>query len=185
MRLIVPAILILGVAIGCATSPKTAKERDSLNRDAQAAVTRFKETDPGMRTWFAKSHGYAVFPSVGKGGMGIGGAFGRGQVHEKGALVGYTTLTQATIGFQWGGQAYREVIFFENKAALDHFRSGTYELGAQASAVAATTGASADARFKNGVAVFTAPIGGLMYEATVGGQKFAYEAVKPNEPKDF
>ena len=146
----------------------------SLRKDVEATIAKFKENDPGLQGWFAKAHGYAVFPSVGKGGIGVGGAYGRGQVHEKGALLGYTTLTQATIGFQLGGQAYSEVIFFRDAEALRRFTSGTFEFSAQASAVAATAGASADVDYTGGVAVFTMARGGLMYEASIGGQKFDF-----------
>jgi lipid-binding SYLF domain-containing protein len=142
----------------------------------QGTIAQFQKNDPGLKGWFSGAYGYAVFPSVGKGGAGIGGAYGKGEVYEQGKLVGYTSLSQATIGFQLGGQAYSEVIFFKDKAAFDRFTGGKFELSAQASAVAATAGASADANYRSGVAVFTMARGGLMYEASVGGQKFSYEA---------
>jgi lipid-binding SYLF domain-containing protein len=96
-------------------------------------------------------------------------------VYEKGKPIGDTSLTQITIGFQLGGQAYSEIIFFKDKKTLDDFKNGNFELGAQASAVAVTAGASADANYEKGVAVFTMAKGGLMYEASVGGQKFSYD----------
>jgi len=96
-------------------------------------------------------------------------------VFEQGVVIGSTSLTQLTFGFQWGGQAYSEVIFFQNKTALDDFKNGNYELGAQVSAVAITAGASSNADYDNGVAVFTLAKGGLMYEASVGGQKFKFK----------
>ena len=123
----------------------------------------------------AKAYGYAVFPTVGKGGIGIGGAYGTGRVYERGRYIGRSNLAQLTIGFQLGGQAYSEIIFFRDKAALDDFTNGNFELGAQASAVAATAGASADADYSDGVAVFTMAKGGLMYEASIGGQKFSFK----------
>jgi len=163
------------ILAGCgATAPETKEEAHSRTKEVQAAVAKFRETDPGLKKWFEEAHGYAVFPSVGKGGIGVGGAYGEGEVYEKGALTGYSSLSQATIGFQLGGQAYSEAIFFKDKPALDRFRSGQFELSAQASAVAATAGASADADYSGGVAIFTMAQGGLMYEATVGGQKFDY-----------
>jgi len=143
---------------------------------AKEAVKAFKEEDPSMKSFFGRSYGYAVFPSVGKGGIGIGGAHGNGTVFKGGKPVGKTSLTQATIGFQLGGQSYREIIFFEEKEDFDEFTAGKFKLAAQASAVAATSGASADAAYENGVAICTMAKGGLMYEASVGGQKFKYEA---------
>lgn len=143
---------------------------------ARQAASEFRKADPSLQRFFESSHGYAVFPTVGKGGFGIGGAYGSGVLFSGGKAVGETSLTQLTIGFQLGGQAYREIIFFRDRAAMDAFKRGNFELSAQASAVAATLGASADADFENGVAVFTLAKGGLMYEASVGGQKFDYDA---------
>jgi lipid-binding SYLF domain-containing protein len=137
-----------------------------------------KKADPGLQKFFDTAAGYAVFPSVGKGAAGIGAAYGRGEVFEGGKLVGYATLTQASIGLALGGQKYTELIFFENKAALDRFKSGTFAFAAQASAVALKSGVSANAKYSDGVAVFTLGEAGLMYEASVGGQKFAYEPIK-------
>ena len=144
-------------------------------KDVHESIAEFKKHDPDMLTFFDKAWGYAVFPDVGQAGMGIGGAHGSGLVFEQGVLVGSAKLTQLTFGFQLGAQLYQEIIFFEDKAALDDFKGGHYELGAQASAVAVTAGASADAGYSHGVAVFTLAKGGLMYEATVGGQKFKYK----------
>ncbi len=103
-----------------------------------------------------------------------GGAHGKGEVYERGQLVGTTRLTQLSLGLALGGQAYSELIFFRDKAALDDFKSGNFELGAQASAIAVTAGASTDASYENGVAIFTLPKAGLMYEAAVAGQKFSF-----------
>lgn len=144
-------------------------------KDVQESIQEFKKSDPDMQAFFDKAWGYAVYPDVGKAGMGIGGAHGAGLVFEQGEIVGSSKLTQLSFGFQLGAQLYQEIIFFENKATLDDFKRGNYELGAQASAVAVTLGASADADFQNGVAVFTLAKGGLMYEATVAGQKFSFK----------
>ncbi len=171
---ILPILLALLIAACGTTRPETQEDRDALSKDVVAAIASFEKNDAGLKGWFKEAHGYAVFPSVGKGGMGIGGAYGRGQVFEGGKLLGYSTLTQATIGFQLGGQAYSEVIFFKDTTALADFVRGNFELGAQASAVAATAGASTDADYNGGVAIFTMARGGLMYEASVGGQKFEY-----------
>ena len=129
-----------------------------------------------MKNLFDNSVGYVIFPNVGKGAIGIGGAAGNGILYERGEAVGKAKMKQVTVGFQFGGQAYREVIFFESKDALDQFKGGNFELSAQASAVAATKGASADVKYRNGIMIFTQEKGGLMYEASVGGQKFDYSA---------
>ena len=148
------------------------------DEDVQEVIKKFEEGDPGMQAWFREAYGYAVFPSVGKGGIGIGGAHGKGLVYEQKNLVGKTTLTEVTVGFQLGGQAFSEVIFFKDKTAFDDFTRENFEFGAQVSAVALTAGASADLAYNGGVAVVTATKGGLMYEASVGGQKFSYEKIE-------
>jgi len=145
--------------------------------------------------FFSKAYGYAVFPNIGKGGIGIGGAYGKGRVYEKGRYIGDTSMTQLSIGFQLGGQGYSQIIFFENAAALTEFTRGEFEFGAEASAVAITlaaeakagsTGAAAGASvdkdkarvvgaYHNGMVVFTVVKGGLMYEAAIAGQKFSFK----------
>ena len=129
-----------------------------------------------MQSLFQNSYGYVIFPNVGKGAIGIGGAAGNGIVFQNGSPIGSAKLKQVSIGFQFGGQTYREVIFFENEAALDRFKQNNFEFAAQASAVAATKGASANVKYRDGVMVFTQEKKGLMYEASVGGQKFNYTA---------
>jgi lipid-binding SYLF domain-containing protein len=143
------------------------------------------------------SYGYAVFPTIGKGGIGVGGAYGEGRVYKQGKYVGDTSMTQLSFGFQLGGQAYSEIIFFQDQRAFDEFTSGNFGFGANVSAVAITAGASAKAgtegstagasggrkdavtagQYQKGVAVFTIAKGGLMYEASVAGQKFSYKAL--------
>ncbi|HEY1314330.1 MAG TPA: YSC84-related protein [Steroidobacteraceae bacterium] len=145
-------------------------------------------------TFFHRSYAYAVFPTVGEGGLGVGGALGKGHVYVHGRLVGDTTMGQVSVGFQAGGKAYSQIIFFEDKRALDNFESGTFEFTAGASAVAITAGANAsvgtsgtsagasgtenNARetgaYQKGMAVFTIAKGGLMYAATIAGQKFSF-----------
>ena len=150
---------------------------DSLQLDVAKAIIDIKKADPGIEEFFDSAAGYAVIPKVGKGGMGIGGAYGKGLVIAGEKAVGRTSLSQVTVGFQLGGQVYAQFIFFKDQAALETFQRGNFELGAQASAVAVTLGASADADYDKGVAVFTHVGGGLMYEATISGQKFKYEAL--------
>jgi lipid-binding SYLF domain-containing protein len=158
-------------------------------------VTVFKNAGESA-TFFDKSYGYAVFPSIAKGGLGVGAAHGKGRVYEKGKYIGDTSMTQVSVGIQAGGEAFRQIIFFENKAALDEFTSGNFEFGADANAVAirsgvsgsvGTTGATgtantaknaaSSANYHKGMAVFTVVKGGAMVQATVGGQKFSYKPV--------
>ncbi len=146
--------------------------------DVQKTIDRFVETDPGMKKLFETAAGYAIFPTVGKAGFGIGGARGKGYVYEKGKLIGKATLTQVTLGLQLGGQSYSEVIFFQKQENLDAFTHGNFELSAQVSAVAAAAGASVDAPYEYGVVVFTMAKVGLMFEASVGGQKFDFYPIE-------
>lgn len=176
MQRLVAAALVLAALTGCAAHELSENERSELLTEAGLAISDFKDEDPDIGKWFTDSYGYAVFPSIGKGGIGIGGAYGEGLVYQNGYAIGNSTMTQATIGLQLGGQSYQEVIFFKDKDALENFTSGNFEFGAQVSAVALTAGASADADFQDGMAIFTIQNGGLMYEASVGGQKFSYRA---------
>jgi len=143
--------------------------------EANNTINEFKEKDSGMGKFFSEATGYAVFPGVGKGGLGVGGASGKGTVFKGGKPVADVKLSQVTIGLQAGGQKYAEVIFFENAETYNDFISGNFEFAAQVSAVALKAGASADAAYKDGLLVVTMAIGGLMYEASVGGQKFKVE----------
>ena len=164
------------VALFLSTFLAAASVFGSKKEDLRVEVTveTFKEASE-TEVFFENAFGYAVFPTIGKGGFGIGAAYGKGRVYRQGVFVGDTSLTQVTIGFQLGGQVYAQFLFFEDETSLGHFQRGNFEMGAQASAVAATLGASADANYDEGVAVFTNVGGGLMYEATISGQKFKYE----------
>jgi len=153
-------------------------KKEKIIADSEEAKEEFLKADEAMSDLFSKAHGYAIFPNVGKGGFGVGGAAGNGTVYEQGKLIGTAKLTQVTVGLQLGGQSYREVIFFEDKEALDRFKNNRVELSAQVSAVAAASGASANAKYVEGVMVFTMQKGGLMYEASVGGQKFKFDKSK-------
>ena len=151
---------------------------DRLQLDVQRAIIDIKAADPGIQSFFDNAAGYAVFPSVGTGGVIIGGAFGRGLVIENEQVIGRTSLSQASIGLTLGGQSFSQFIFFRDDVALGHFKRGNFEFGAQASAVAATAGASADAAYNQGVAIFTNPRGGLMVDASVSGQRFSFEPIE-------
>jgi lipid-binding SYLF domain-containing protein len=158
------------------------------------AIRTFRNAGQSAK-FFDDAYGYAVFPTIGKGGIGIGGARGTGRVYRKGSPIGTSTMTQVTVGMQFGGQAYSQVIFFQDRRAFDEFTSGHFEFGAQATAVAITAGAGAQATtggsgagasgtqdhaataggYHKGMAVFTVAKGGLMYEATIGGQRFSFK----------
>lgn len=150
-------------------------ESVELDSEAQEALAAFREKDPSVEHILKQSFAYAVIPTVGKAGFGIGGARGKGVLYEGGKVTAIVTLSQLSVGFQWGGQAYSEFLFFQDYTAVSDFKNGNFELSAQASAVAVTAGVSADAKFVNGMAIFTQAKGGLMYEASVGGQKFKVE----------
>jgi len=159
----------------CATAPDTALAKSRLQADAENALALAQREDPMLSNILKDAYGYAVFPSVGKGGIGVGGAYGRGVLYERGNLVGYCDVSQATIGLQLGGQAFTQIICFETKDAVDRFKSGSFAFDATASAVALKSGATANAKYANGVLVFTMDEAGLMYQATVGGQRFSYQ----------
>ena len=175
------------------TSMAFAAEPDSYT----TATKRFKQS-PEAQNYFAHAYGYAIFPTIAKGGIAVGGAFGKGRVFKGGKLTGNATLSQLSIGFQLGGQAYSEIVFFEDERAYKEFTSGSFSLQAEASAVAITAGAQVQAGTKSrtaglssgpasgkqlgssyvsGMAIFVHARGGLMYEASVGGQKFTFKAL--------
>jgi lipid-binding SYLF domain-containing protein len=170
--LIAGALLTLA---GCATAPDTEAKKAELHTSVNNAMTRIKALDPSLQTQIAKAYGYAIFPSVAKGGAIVGGAYGRGEVYEQGKMIGWADLSQATIGAQLGGQSFSELILFENKAALDNFKNGKVKFSANASAVAMKTGAADAAKYTDGVLVFVEPIAGLMVEAALGGQSFSFQ----------
>lgn len=181
----------LGLAV-CLGMASPAFAADSYG----AAIESFKAS-PVSAKFFESAYGYAVFPTIGKGGVGIGGARGTGQVYRANQVTGTATMTQLTVGLQFGGQAYSQIIFFEDESAYNNFTGGKFEFGAQASAVAITASAQAQAgtgaagagastgddagaqsaRYQNGMAVFTYAKGGLMYEASIGGQKFKFKPI--------
>lgn len=185
-RLFTPFAIAATISLMLGTSPLRADEY-------QDTIEVFRNAGESGR-FFQSAYGYAVFPTIGKGGIGIGGAYGKGRVYEKGRHVGDASMAQITVGFQLGGQAYSQVVFFQDQRAFREFTSGSFEFGAEASAVAITAGAGAkagtagssaqasggqhDARtvgvYNKGMATFTVAKGGLMYEASVGGQKFSY-----------
>jgi lipid-binding SYLF domain-containing protein len=162
-------------ATGCSTAPKSEAARAEIQDEAATALATAQKNDPSLTPVLNSAAGYAVFPTVGKGAIGVGGAYGRGVLYEGGVVVGYCDLTQGSIGLQLGGQTYTEIIVFETKAAVDKFKAGGLAFAAQATAVALKSGAGANAKYADGVAVFTMGESGLMYEASIGGQSFSYQ----------
>jgi lipid-binding SYLF domain-containing protein len=147
---------------------------NKLIDDSKHARSEFIKADGLMQNLFDKSAGYVIFPNIGKGAIGVGGAAGNGIVFENGRAAGSAKMKQVSVGFQFGGQAYREVIFFEDQAALNRFKENKFEFSAQASAVAVTAGAATNVKYRDGVMVFSQEKKGLMYEASIGGQKFNF-----------
>jgi lipid-binding SYLF domain-containing protein len=168
-------LIFTSLSLPLALNAQDEEKVEKLTQDAQEAKAQFISADALMESLFNNSYGYVIFPNVGKGAIGVGGAAGNGVVYEKGNAVGTAKMKQVSVGFQFGGQTYREVIFFENQAALDRFKGNNFEFSAQASAVAVTKGASTNVKYRDGVLVFTQEKGGLMYEASIGGQKFSYK----------
>ncbi|WP_428937197.1 hypothetical protein [Fontivita pretiosa] len=174
-----PIVVALGMTLwagGCQTAPPTESKRESLVEEAQAALKQMKAADPSLQEFLDKAHAYAIFPSVGKGGLIAGGAYGRGVVYQNGQFIGYADITQATVGAQIGGQAFRELVVFQNTESLERFKTGKLAFSANASAVALDKGVAKAARYTDGVAVFVQPLGGLMAEASIGGQQFTFQA---------
>lgn len=162
-------------AIISITGSSVFADRDErLKETSEEAIKILEDADSKLEGWFEDAYGYAIFPNVGKAGFGIGGAHGKGEVYEQGEFIGEARLSQGSIGFQLGVQVYSEIIFFKEKENLQNFKESRFTLSAQVSAVAAAEGAAANAKYEHGVAVFTVAKGGLMYEASVGGQKFKF-----------
>ena len=166
------AIALIGIA-----QPEASFARQTPGDDPGAGpvLAKLKEKDPGMEKVLANAAGYAVYPSVGKAAVGVGGAHGKGVVYEHGKRIGRSTLSQVTVGLQLGGQEYSEVVIFKDQASMDNFKKGHLKLGGQVSAVAVKERVSVDLAYRDGVAIVTMAKGGLMAEASVGGQKFSFK----------
>lgn len=167
------AVLGFGL-VGCSTTPTTEEGRDELDQSVNSAVSTMRSEYPDFGAFLDKSYAYAVYPSVGEGGLIVGGGGGRGEVFKQGRLIGYSTMTKANIGLQAGGQAYSQVIVFQDDAALSKFVNQNFKFGANATAVALKSGAAANAKFQDGIAIFQHTKGGLQVAAAVGGQSFTY-----------
>ena len=163
-------LLLSGWKAGNALSKK------GINPNLKTVETldKFKKIS-SLKPYFKEAKGYAIFPNISKAGIGIGGAIGKGEVFEKDEVIGSTKVTQLSIGLQLGGQAFSQIIFFKDKKDLERFTQGNFEFGASASAALITEGANASSDYSDGVAVLTFSKGGLMYEASIGGQKFSFQ----------
>jgi lipid-binding SYLF domain-containing protein len=174
---IVLALMASGLsAQGAWKASEKVDEATGARRDTAEALAAFRQNET-LGPYFEQAVGFVVFPSVAKAGFGIGGAYGKGQLFEAGTVIGESSVTQLSIGLQLGGQAYSEIIFFRDARALETFKTGKFELGAQAGAVLIKEGVSVETAFNEGIAVFTAAKGGVMYEASLSGQKFSYRSL--------
>ena len=168
--------VLVGLLSSCATAPASREDKAALVTEAAARWQQMRTADPALGTVVQRGHGYALFPDVGKAALGVGGAYGRGVVYERGQHIGYSDLTQGTVGAQVGGQSFSELLVFENKAALERFKAGQFGFAAGASAVMLKSGVATTPNFVDGVAVIVQPVGGVMVEAAIGGQQFTYQA---------
>ena len=168
----------LAAVLGTAVISNLAACAAELKTEVAQAITAFNNADSSMKKLFDDSPGYVVFPSVGKAGLIIGGEKGSGLVYEKGKLVGQAKVTEINIGAQVGAEHFYEVIFFQTPDALQTFKESKCELAAEVTAVAAAAGAAQNAKYQQGVAIFTLPRGGLMVQASVGGQKFKFKPIE-------
>jgi lipid-binding SYLF domain-containing protein len=173
-------IAVLAIVVALAASVVLAAGWDPKAEEknlaaAEETIKSFKATEPGLEVYFKDAYAYAVFPTIGKGGLIFGGSYGTGMVFEGGKVVGEAKVTSLSVGLQAGGESYSELIFFKDQATFENFKNGDIKLSAQASAVVAKEGAAAKASYNEGVAVFVKAKGGLMADASVGGQKFKFE----------
>jgi lipid-binding SYLF domain-containing protein len=178
MTTIIKSVTAIAIAfgVGCATAPKTSEERASLESDAMEVVSEMQAQSPGLRQVIDQAAGYAVFPSVGKGGLIVGGAHGRGVLFEGGRAVGYVQINEASLGLTAGGQSFSELIVFHDRESLNDVKRDDFELGADASVIALTEGAGASAQpLEAGVSVYVLPRGGLMADVSLGGQRIDFE----------
>src|SRR5262249_34557022 len=168
-RLAVPLMLALGALGGCSTAPTSPEGRERLIERGATALRERNAEVPGIAAFARQSHGYAIFPGVGKGGLGVGLAYGRGVVYAQGQHIGYADVAQASLGLQAGGQAYRLLVVFDDEAAVERFKRGRLDVAPNTSAVVAAGGYVVETRFIDGVAVIARPIGGGVGGRVGGG----------------
>ncbi len=176
--LFVPATAGLMTMTGCATAPATESEKADLAVQGKTDLTVIEHDDPSIKSLIDQSYGYAIFPDIGKGGIGITGGGGAGSVYERGQYYGTSQLTLGGGGLAVGGETYTELLVFKDKAAFDNFTNSGLKFDAKASAVAIHANAAATPSFANGIAVFTYNTKGLMLDASIGGQQFTVKPAK-------
>jgi lipid-binding SYLF domain-containing protein len=174
---LVSSVFCLLLFSGCSPAPRNAQTQALLTHRITKAVQVASRADPGLQAYLQNAAGYAVFPSVSQSALGLGGAYGRGELFEGGRLAGFCAVRQTGFSLALGGQTYTELIFFENHEALERFKSGQLVLAEHALAVAIKSGSAARARYADGVAVFSMAEAGLFYEAAVAGQKFDFQPI--------
>lgn len=177
------AAVLLGVfgfaLVGCSTTPPTAEKADKLDSNVRSTLDAMKADSPEFGRFLDdKAYAYAVYPNVGEGALIIGAGGGRGEVFEQGRMIGYSQINKLNIGAQAGGQAFAQVVAFEDKRALDRFIQKEFAFSAEVKATAIKSGVALNARFQDGVAVFQHTKGGLMAAAAVGGQRFSFDPVR-------
>jgi lipid-binding SYLF domain-containing protein len=166
-------LLIAGLA-GCSTAPTTVAARNELESTSDSAMNSFMAANPNLHQDVTSAVGYAIFPEIKKAGLLAGGSYGRGEFYEHGVRTGYCDMTSGSVGMQAGVEAYRELILFQTDAAMNRFKSGQFAAAGNASAVAMDSGTATAARYTDGVAVLAMTKGGLMAEASIGGQNFRF-----------
>ena len=173
-----PCVLLTLLTLGCGSNYRSdtalGMDKPTLRQQVERTTALMRRNDPGLERFFESAVGYVVFPKVTKGAVGVGAAHGIGEVFEGDEFIGRAELTQGSVGLQLGGQVYAEIIFFRDVIALENFKAGHLAFSGQASAVAVSSGAAATADYESDVAVFTLPTGGLMFEASIGGQGFNF-----------
>jgi lipid-binding SYLF domain-containing protein len=175
IQLVLAVVSVMLALSACKTAPTSESRRQELITAADQGLAEMRNADQSLESFLSTAHGYAMFPAVGSGGFIVGGGWGRAAVYEQGNFIGFADMTKANIGLTAGGQRFRQLIVFQDQASLDRFRRNQLTFDANATAVALTSGAAATAAYRNGVAIFVQPIGGLMVSANLGGQQFRFQ----------
>jgi lipid-binding SYLF domain-containing protein len=168
--------LLAALFAGCATAPATRSEKQSLQTSARATLDEMIARHPAIQDTIRNAPAYAVFPSIGKGGVLVGGAFGQGILYENGVPTGYVSVEQASIGAQLGGQTFSELLVLRTPEELADVRAGRFTAGAHLGVVVLSTGAGTGTNFNPNASVFVMPRGGLMVDVSVNGQRIKYQS---------
>jgi lipid-binding SYLF domain-containing protein len=175
------AAVIVSLLAGCAHAPETRRQAAALESQADGTVASMTSQDPSLRPMLTRAAGYVVFPEVTEGGLVVGGRGGVGVVYAHDRQIGYAEMRAGTVGAQVGGQSYGQIVVFQTEAALSRFRAGNFDLSANVTATALQSGAAANARFENGVAVFVDDESGLMAGASVAGENMSFSRNRPGQ----